>query len=100
MRSAWTDKVRQGAFIVVEDLADLPEQKTRAASEALAVWTQADKVLLMLAEEDLEAGRLYRNLPGVEIFRAPYASVYDLLRYDVVVTTRRGVQRIEEELVR
>lgn len=100
LRSAWTDKVQRGAFIVVEDLADLPEQKTRAASEALSSWTEAEKVLLMLVEEEQEAGRLFRNLPGVNIYRAPYASVYDLACHDVVVATRRAVQRIEEELVR
>ena len=100
LRSAWTDKVQQGAFLVVEDLADLPEQKTRVAQVALAHWTQADKVMLVLPPEEKEAGRAFGNLPQVSLFSAPYVSVYDLLRFDLVITTRRGVQRIEEELGR
>ena len=98
LRSAWTDKVRQGALVVVEDLAALPEQKTRAAKVALDHWTQADRVMLVLPPEEMEAGRFFRNLPQVSLFHAPYVSVYDLLCFDLVITTRRGVQRIEEEL--
>jgi len=103
LRSAWSDKVADQALIVVDRL-ELPNLKTQVADEVLGRLTgnlsAAGKILIMLEREEMEVARAFRNLPGVTICCAPYASVYELLWHEAVILTRKAVQRLVEELLR
>lgn len=98
--SAWSMKVAEGNLKVVEDVA-LPEWKTKRAQAALkALFPEEEgKVLLLLAAEEWEAERAFRNLPTVRVLPSPYATVYDLVIHDQVLLTRKALQRLEEEFL-
>jgi len=96
--SAFSAKVKEGAWLVVDELT-LPALKTKYAAEVIAALTDARRILLLLATEERELARAFRNLPQVNIYTAPYVSVYDLLLHEVVIATRAAMRRIEEEWV-
>lgn len=96
VKVALSDKVRQGKFVVLEDL-DLPAAKTKEMVKVLANL-DAKKALIVTAGRDDQVQRSARNIPEVETLEAVALNVYDILRHDRLIITRDAVARVEEVL--
>jgi large subunit ribosomal protein L4 len=98
LRSALSQRLREGALVVVDDLA-LGEFKTRRVSEILAALGLAGaSVLIVSGGPDAHLERSARNLPGVSVVRAEGLNVYDVLRHTKLLLTRAGLARVEARL--
>ena len=93
VKVALSDKVRQGKFVVLEDL-DLPAAKTKEMVKVLANL-DAKKALIVTAGRDDQVQRSARNIPEVETLEAVALNVYDILRHDRLIMTRDAVARVE-----
>ena len=96
LRSAISDKLREGRLIVVEKL-ELEAAKTKALV-AILRGLGADNALVVVADRDEALERAGRNLPKVKVLRAAGANVYDILRYERLVLTRAAVEALERRL--
>jgi large subunit ribosomal protein L4 len=88
LRSALTDRAREGQVVVV-DLPSFPEPETRRAVELLGRWGATGKTLLVLGHpgEQANVWKSFRNLPNV--LSTPRPTTYTVLAADTVVFTRQ-----------
>ncbi len=92
--SALSLKSQEDKVVVVE-LADVAEIKTRLMAEAVASLG-VENALIVIAERDDRIELSARNLPRVKVLRAEGLNVYDLLRFEHLVLTRGALGKIEE----
>jgi large subunit ribosomal protein L4 len=87
LRSALTDRAREGKVLVV-DLPEFEEPRTRRAVELLEEWGVEGRVLLVAGTGAVDSLALlsFRNLPEVEL--ASYPTAYLVLASDTVIFTR------------
>ena len=96
LRSALSDRVKAGRFLVVDEFK-LEQIKTKLLNEIIKNKLQLDQVLIVdNANETLE--RSSRNIPKVKVLRTEGVNVYDVVRNDWVVFTKRAVQAVEARL--
>lgn len=95
LKSALTSTVLENKFIVIDELSlkDIKTKEMQKVFDALKV----NKALLVVDNTDNKNVILSsRNLEGIKTIRADVLNVYDILKYNTVVTTKAAVQRIEE----
>jgi large subunit ribosomal protein L4 len=97
LRAALATKVREGAALVVEEVA-LAEAKTKRMLEWLRGLNLEGSTLVVLGTPDEKVERAARNLRDAKVLRVEGLNVYDLLRYRHLVLTRDAIGRIEERL--
>jgi large subunit ribosomal protein L4 len=98
LRSALSQRLREGALVVVEDLG-LAEFKTRRMLEILgALGLAGASVLIVSHQPDAFLERSARNLPGVSVVRAEGLNVYDVLRHAKLLLTREAVAKVQGRL--
>jgi len=97
LRSALSAKVRDGEFIVVDQLA-LSEPKTKVVAEALKKLNAEKGALIVAADFDANVYLSARNIPGVAATAARNINVYDVLSHDRIVMTKDAVAKVEEAL--
>lgn len=90
-------KLREGRLLVVDKL-EVAEPKTREVVRLLRELGLSGKVLLLVDEVGEVLGRAARNLQQVKLLPVKGLNVYDLLAYDMVVSTPQALRRIEERL--
>lgn len=94
LRSALSDRAGEGAVVVVE-VPQFEEPKTKRAVELLETWGAAGKVLLVTGPDD-EAGanawKSFRNLPNV--LMTAYPTTYTVLAADTVVLTSMALDML------
>lgn len=95
LRSALTDRVREGKLLVIEPPAfDTPE--TKKAVELLGKWEASGRVLLVLgrkeAQERMTLVKSFRNLP--EVLTVTYPTTYTVLAADTVVMTTTALDEL------
>ena len=96
MKSALSTKYLQHNIIVVDQLV-FSEPKTKVMVATLEALNTAYKTLVVVADnEDENAIRSARNIPGVKPLTADYINVYDLLNYETLLITKDAVARLEE----
>ncbi|OFZ54106.1 MAG: 50S ribosomal protein L4 [Bdellovibrionales bacterium RIFOXYC1_FULL_54_43] len=96
MRSALSDRVKANRLLVMDEFK-VEKVKTKAVHEILKNKLQLDKVLIVdEANANLELSG--RNIPRVRILRSEGLNVYDIVRYDWVLFTKRAVQAVESRL--
>jgi large subunit ribosomal protein L4 len=96
LRSALSDRVNAGRVLIVDEFK-LEKIKTQVLNEILSNKLAVSKVLIVDdANENLE--RSGRNLQAVRVLRTEGINVYDIIRHDWVVLTKRAVQAIEIRL--
>lgn len=96
LRSALSDRVKAERMLVVDEFK-LSAIKTKALDELIKGKLQLDQVLIVDdANKNLELSG--RNIPKVKVLRTEGLNVYDIVRYDWVVVTKRAVQAIETRL--
>ncbi len=92
--SALSSKAAEEKIIVV-DAIDLKDGKTREMAAALKALN-ANKALVVLADNDEKTVRATRNIEGVEISFVGTLNTYEILKHDTLVITKGAVEKVEE----
>ena len=96
LRSVLSDRVKANRLLVVDEFK-LGSIKTKALSSLLKDKLQLDQVLIVDdSNRNLELSG--RNIPRLKVLRTEGLNVYDMVRNEWVVITKRAVQAIETRL--
>ena len=96
LRSALSDRVKASRLLVVDEFK-LGSTKTKVLDALLKEKLQVEQVLIVDdLNKNLELSG--RNLPKVKVLRTEGLNVYDIIRNDWVVLTKRAVQAVESRL--
>ena len=57
---------------------------------------KVSKALVVLGDRDMIVEKSAANVPDVKTAQVSNINVYDILKYDTVITTKAGVEKIEE----
>ena len=94
LRSALTSRVNESKFIVLDDLK-FDEIKTKKFQEVLNNL-KVNKALVVLNDNDEKVVLSARNIPEVRTVLTNTINVYDILKYNTIITTKAAVATIEE----
>lgn len=98
LRSALTDRAREGKVIVV-DLPSFDDPDTKQAVELLDHWGMEGKILIVASRSEEEthrnAWKSFRNLP--EVLTVSYPTAYTVLAADTIVFTRAALSELSSE---
>ena len=94
LKSALTSRVVENKFIVLDELK-LDEIKTKKFVEVMNNLN-VNKALVVLNDMDTNVIASAANVPTVKTTQTNEINVFDLLKYDTVVTTKAAVATIEE----
>jgi large subunit ribosomal protein L4 len=95
LRSALSDRVKASRMLVVDEFK-LAAVKTKAFAETLKKM-DLDKVLIVDdANRNLELSG--RNIPKIKVLRTEGLNVYDIIRYDWVVLSKRAAEAVQTRL--
>ena len=94
LKSALTSRVVENKFIVLDELK-LEEIKTKKFVEVMNNLN-VNKALVVLNEMDTNVIASAKNIPTVKTAQTNELNVFDLLKYDTVVTTKAAIATIEE----
>jgi large subunit ribosomal protein L4 len=98
LRAALTQKLRDGAVIVVDALG-VSEIKTRAAAELLKrLGIDGGKALLVDVKPEDKLTLSVRNIEGVRILASNRVSARDVVNTRRVVMTRAAIEKLQEVL--
>lgn len=95
MKSAFSAKVADGQFIVVDKL-EFEQPKTKSMVKVLKALNANEKTLVVLEGSNPAVIRSAANLQGVKTLYVNTLNVYDILKYDKFIVTKQAVQKIEE----
>ncbi|MDR3606567.1 MAG: 50S ribosomal protein L4 [Oligoflexia bacterium] len=96
LRSALSDRVKADRVLVIDEFK-LSQVKSKALSDIVAKKLQVEQVLIVDdANKNLELSG--RNLSKVKVLRTEGLNVYDIIRHDWVVMTKRAVEAVESRL--
>lgn len=95
LRSALTDRAREGKLMVIE-LPEFEEPETAKAVQLLKEWEVTGKTLLVVSAADQEAQDKawlsFRNLP--DVLTVTYPTAYTVLAADTVIFTRTALDEL------
>ncbi|MCD8217571.1 MAG: 50S ribosomal protein L4 [Clostridiales bacterium] len=94
LKSALTSRVQDEKFLVLDELK-LDAIKTKDFVKVLNNL-KVSKALVVLGDKDFVIEKSVANVPGVKTAIASTINVYDIMKYDTVITTKAGVEKIEE----
>ncbi|MGI6012421.1 MAG: 50S ribosomal protein L4 [Ruminococcus sp.] len=94
LKSALTSRVQENKFIVLDELK-LDAVKTKEMKKVLDNL-KVSKALVVLEEDSDNVVLSARNIPDVETAPVSSINVYDILKYNTVITTKAAVASIEE----
>ena len=98
LKSALSVKVRDGKFVIVDQLA-IDKPKTKTIVEILEALEANTKTLVVLSEWDTNIYLALRNIPNTLLSKSVGLNVYDILNHDKIVITKDAVAKLEEVLV-
>jgi large subunit ribosomal protein L4 len=95
--SALSQKAKDGKLIVLDAATAEADAKTSTMVKRVKAlgWTSA---LVVDAEVNDHFARTLRNIPGMDALPTAGANVYDILKHEVLVVTRAGVEALKERL--
>ena len=93
LRSALSDRARNGRIHVITEFVTTGTPSTKAALAALRHLTDRDKVLVVTTREDELTVRSLRNLPETRLLPADQLNTYDVLNSDDVIFTADALDR-------
>jgi len=96
LRSALSDRAKADRMLVVDEFK-LTATKTSVFHDLLKNKLELTKVLIV-DDANTHLERSGRNIPFVKILRTEGLNVYDIVKYDWVVFTKRAVQAVETRL--
>ena len=94
LKSALTTRVQENKFIVVDELK-LDEIKTKKFQTVLNNL-KVSKALVVIGEDSENVVKSAKNIPSVKTAYVNTINVYDILKYNTVITTKAVVAKIEE----
>ena len=94
LKSALTSRVEAQKFVVLDELK-LEAIKTKDFVKVLNNLN-VSKALVVMGDKDVVVQKSAANVPGVKTTQATLLNVYDILKYDTVITTKAAVEKIEE----
>ena len=95
MKSALSEKVLEGNFTVLDEIA-FDTCKTKNAVALLNAFEVGKKTLIILADKDDNVIRAANNIPGVKTTLVNTLNPYDLLLCEKIIVSKTGVAAIEE----
>jgi large subunit ribosomal protein L4 len=97
LRAALTQKLRDGAVIVVDALS-VAEIKTKAAAEMLKRLGVDGKALLVDVKPEDRLALSVRNIEGVQLLASNRISARDVMNTRRVVLTKAALEKLQEAL--
>jgi len=97
LKLALSSKAKAGEMIVLDE-AKLDQPKTKALAEKLAKLGWGKALVIDGAAVDENFARAARNIAGIDVLPSQGANVYDILRRDLLVVTKAGVEALEARL--
>jgi large subunit ribosomal protein L4 len=97
LKLALSSKAKAGELIVL-DAATLAEPKTKALAQKVDKLGWGRALVIDGASVDANFARAARNLRDVDVLPSQGANVYDILRRDLLVVTKAGVEALEARL--
>lgn len=97
LRSALTERLRDGVVIVVDALA-APEIKTKAAAALLRGLGASGKTLVIDVHPDEKFSLSTRNIADVTVVPSNRVTARDVLAARRIIATRAAVERLQEVL--
>ena len=97
LQMALTVKQNDGQIVVLDSLA-IEAPKTKHVASLLSGLELNGRVLIYEPEGGEEFQRAARNIPGVKVIGGYGLTVYDLLLHDWLLTSKAGIERIDEAL--
>ena len=94
LKSALTSRVEAQKFVVLDELK-LDAIKTKDFVKVLNNLN-VSKALVVMGDKDVVIEKSAANVPDVKTTQATLLNVYDILKYDTVITTKAAVEKIEE----
>ncbi len=94
LKSVLTSRVQDKKFVVLDELK-LDAIKTKDFIKVLDNL-KVSKALVVLADKDFIIEKSAANIPDVKTALVSTINVYDILKYDTVITTKAGAKMIEE----
>ena len=94
LKSALTSRVEAQKFVVLDELK-LDAIKTKDFVKVLNNLN-VSKALVVMGDKDVVIEKSAANVPDVKTTQATLLNVYDILKYDNVITTKAAVEKIEE----
>ena len=94
LKSALSSRVAENKIIVLDafNMDEIKTKKFKAVMDALKV----SKALVVMGDKDVVIEKSAANVPDVKTTQATLLNVYDILKYDTVITTKAAVEKIEE----
>ena len=92
LRSALSDRARDGRIVVIDSLVAGDVPSTKSAKAALSGVAELDKVLVVLDRADVTSWLSVRNLADVLVLAADQLNTYDVLCADDVVFTQAALE--------
>jgi large subunit ribosomal protein L4 len=97
LKSALSQRVKEGKFIVVSDVT-VDEPKTKALAAQVAKVGVEGKALIVDSNENTNAVLAARNNPKVRFVDATSVNVYDVVNSRYIVLSQSALQRLTESL--
>jgi large subunit ribosomal protein L4 len=97
LRAALTQKLRDGAVVVVDSLT-VTEIKTKAAAEMLRRLGIEGKTLLVDVKPEDKLALSVRNIEGVRLLPSNRISARDVMNTRRLVVTRAAIEKLQEAL--
>ena len=94
LKSALTSRVEAQKFVVLDELK-LDAIKTKDFVKVLNNLN-VSKAQVVMGDKDVVIEKSAANVPDVKTTQATLLNVYDILKYDTVITTKAAVEKIEE----
>ena len=95
MKSAFSAKVLENGFIVVENIA-MQEIKTKAMLKMLGALGADNTALVVTEQSDPNVILSARNIPGVKTAQVGALNVYDILKFEKLVIAKEAVNKLTE----
>ena len=93
-RSALSAAAREERITVVEDFS-LEAPSTRAVSEIIDRLDLDGSVMVVVAADDLNVEKSFRNIAGVEAFLPGEVNTYDVLRFDNLLFLKGALDTLQ-----
>lgn len=96
LRSALSDRILSSRVLIIDEFK-LEKPKTKVFGKILKEGLEVEKVLVVdEANTNLELSG--RNLANVKVLRSEGLNVYDIVRHDWLILTKRAAQAVETRL--
>ncbi len=97
LKNALSAKVRDGKLVIIDE-AKADTHKTKSMVEKFKAMQIEKAIIIDDENSDVNFLRATRNIPHIDILPTRGANVYDILRRDTLVLTKKAVEQLTERL--